>query len=215
MESTAIIFLHGLASSSRSTKSKYLQEKSEALSGVDFHALELNPTPTDFRYLTTTGAINRLRQYILDRQLGTVRLIGSSFGGLVAIYYAQRFGQVDKMLLLAPLLQGELAWLSEEEIGKWQEQGTLDIAHYGFGGKIALDYGFYVDGQRYRDSVPPPGAVQIIHGQDDDVVPLRKSRIYADKYPDKVELIQLEAGHVLNDRLDVIWDRTVSFLLEH
>ena len=150
MESTAIIFLHGLASSSRSTKAKYLQEKSESLSGVDFYALDLNPTPTDFRYLTTTGALNRLRQYILDRQLRTVRLIGSSFGGLVAIYYAHRFGDIDRMLLLAPLLQWELDWLSEDEIEQWHEQGTIGIDHYGFGGKITLDYGFCVDGQRYQ-----------------------------------------------------------------
>jgi pimeloyl-ACP methyl ester carboxylesterase len=156
LESTAIIFLHGFASSSQSTKAKYLQEKTEALSGIYFHALDLNPTQTDFRYLTTTGTINRLRQYILDQQLGTVRLIGSSFGGLVAIYYAHRFGDVDKMLLLAPLLQWELDWLSEEEIEQWQERGIIDIAHYGFGAKITLDYGFYVNGQRYRDSVPPP-----------------------------------------------------------
>jgi pimeloyl-ACP methyl ester carboxylesterase len=141
-------------------------------------------------------------------------LIGSSFGALLAIYYAHRFGDVDKMLLLAPLLQWELDWLSEEGIEQWQEQGTIGIAHYGFGGEIALGFGFYVDGQRYQDSVPPPGAVQIIHGRDDDVVPISRSRIYADKYPDKVELVQLQAGHVLNDHLDMIWDHTESFLLE-
>jgi pimeloyl-ACP methyl ester carboxylesterase len=133
---------------------------------------------------------------------------------LVAIHYAHRFGDIDRMLLLAPLLQWELDWLSKEEIEQWQEQGTIGIDHYGFGGKITLDYGFCVDGQRYQDSVPPRGAVQVIHGQDDDVVPLRRSRTYADKYPDKVKLVQLQAGHVLNDHLDLIWEHVVSFLLE-
>jgi hypothetical protein len=174
----------------------------------------MNPTPTDFRYLTTTGAINRLRQYILDRQLETVQLVGSSFGGLVAMYYAHRFKGVGRLLLLAPLLRWRLDWLSEDEIEHWRKQGTVRVPHYGFGGKLPLDFGFYVDGQRYQDSVPPPAAVRIIHGHEDDVVPIAMSRTYAENHPDRVELIEVEAGHVLNDHLDMIWDHVQGFLLE-
>jgi uncharacterized protein len=214
MENRAVILLHGFASSARSTKAKYLQGKMEGLSGVDFHALDMNPRPTDFRYLTTTGAINRLRQYILDHELETVNLIGSSFGGLVAMYYAHRFEGVGKILLLAPLLRWRLGWLSEEEVEHWRKRGTVRIAHYGFGGKIPLDFGFYVDGQRYEDGVPSPGPVRIIHGQDDEVVPIRSSRAYAEEHPDSVELIELEADHVLNEHLDTIWGHVQGFLLD-
>ena len=214
MGDTAVILLHGFASSGRSTKAKYLQEKMEGLSGVDFHALDMNPTPTDFRYLTTTGAINRLRQYILDREFASVQLVGSSFGGLVAMYYAHRFNGVGRILLLAPLLRWRLGWLSEDEIEHWRERGTVRVPHYGFGGKLPLDFGFYVDGQRYQEGVPPPAPVRIIHGHEDDVVPIGMSRRYAKKHQDQVELIEVEAGHVLNDHLDMIWEQVQEFLLE-
>jgi pimeloyl-ACP methyl ester carboxylesterase len=35
-----------------------------------------------------------VRQYILDRELTDVSLIGSSMGGLVGLNYAHRFGDV-------------------------------------------------------------------------------------------------------------------------
>ena len=214
MENTAVVFLHGFASSARSTKAKYLQDRCQELPDVEFHAMDLNPTPTDFRYLTTTGAINRLRQYILDREIGTVQLIGSSFGGLVAMYYAHRYGDVGKILLLAPLLRWRLGWLSEEEIQIWRKRGTVRVAHYGFGGKIPLDFGFYKDGQQYQDGVPPAAPVRIIHGREDDVVPIGTSRSYAEKHPDEVELVEVEAGHVLNEHLEMIWEQVQGFLLE-
>jgi uncharacterized protein len=213
MDNRTIILLHGFASSARSTKAKYLQERMQEVSGAEFHAMDMNPTPTDFRYLTTTGAINRLRQYILDRELETVSLIGSSFGGLVAMYYAHRFGDVDRILLLAPLLRWRLGWLSEDEVEHWRKRGTVRVDHYGFGGRMPLDFGFYVDGQRYEKSVPPPTPVRIIHGQEDDVVSIGMSREYAEKHPDEVELVEVEAGHVLNDHLDTIWEQVQSFLL--
>jgi uncharacterized protein len=214
MDSTTIIFIHGFASSSRSTKAKYLQEQCQALSSVDFHAIDLNPTPTDFRYLTTTGATNRLRQYVLDREIETVQLMGSSFGGLVAMYYAHRYGNVGKILLLAPLLRWRLDWLSEEEIEIWRKRGTVRVPHYGFGGKIHLEFGFYVDGQQYQDGVPPTNPVRIIHGREDNVVPIGTSRRYAAKHPDQVELLEVGAGHVLNDHLNLIWEHVQGFLLE-
>jgi uncharacterized protein len=214
MDSTTIIFIHGFASSSRSTKAKYLQKQCQDLPSVDFHAIDLNPTPTDFRYLTTTGAINRLRQYVVDREIETVQLMGSSFGGLVAMYYAHRYGKVGKILLLAPLLRWRLDWLSEEEIEVWRKQGTVRVPHYGFGGKIPLEFGFYVDGQQYQDGVPPTIPVRIIHGREDNVVPIGTSRRYAARHPDQVELFEVEAGHVLNDHLDMIWEHVQGFLLE-
>ncbi|MCL7452832.1 MAG: esterase [Anaerolineae bacterium] len=214
MNGTTIIFIHGFASSSRSTKAKYLHDQGQDLPGVDFHAIDLNPTPTDFRYLTTTGAINRLRQYVVDREIETVQLMGSSFGGLVAMYYAHRYGNVGKILLLAPLLRWRLDWLSEEEIEIWRKRGTVRVPHYGFGGKIPLEFGFYVDGQQYQEGVPPAKPVRIIHGREDNVVPVGTSRRYAVKHPEQVELFEVEAGHVLNDHLDMIWEHVQGFLLE-
>jgi predicted esterase YcpF (UPF0227 family) len=66
-ETASLVFLHGFLSSARGSKSRFLAEKLAATPDADFHAIELNPTPRDFEYMTVTGQINRLRQYVLDQ----------------------------------------------------------------------------------------------------------------------------------------------------
>jgi pimeloyl-ACP methyl ester carboxylesterase len=87
---THMIYLHGFASSANGRKAQYLRPRLATRPGVTFRALEFSPTPADFEYLTITGMINRLRQYILDHALTAVRLIGSSMGSLVGLNYAHR-----------------------------------------------------------------------------------------------------------------------------
>jgi len=209
-----IVHLHGFASSARSTKAKYLGERIELVQGAEFYAMDMNPTPMDFRYLTTTGAIGRLRQYILDRKPEDVSLVASSFGGLVATYYAHRFGGISRMLLLAPLLSWELDWLSAEQVRRWREKGTVPIPHFGFGGELPLDFGYYEDGRRYGQAAPPAAPTLILHGRNDEIVPIEDSRTYASQSPDQVRLIELDAGHDLNDHLETIWEQVQAFVLE-
>lgn len=209
-----IVHLHGFASSARSTKAKYFGARAESVQGAEYYAFDMNPTPTDFRYLTTTGAIDRLRQHILDRRPENLSLVASSFGGLVATYYARRFGGVDRMLLLAPLLSWQPNWLSEWQVEQWRKHGFLPIPHYGFGGELPLDFGYYQDGQCYQVAAPPASATLIIHGREDELVPIRHSRAYAQEYPQQVRLIELDAGHDLNGHLETIWEQVQKFVLK-
>ena len=218
MKHITILHLHGFASSARSTKAQFFRGKFEALPQLDFHAIDFNPTPRDFEYLTVTGMINRLRQYVLDHDLGTVCVIGSSLGGLIGLNYAhrfggQRFGGVDKMLLLAPALSWLSGGLTEGELGHWEEAGVAPVFHYAFEKEIPLRHDLQVDGLRYLQPVPPPAPILIVHGRDDDSVPIANSRKYAAEFPDRVQLIEVDADHDLNDHLPFIWDRAWSFLL--
>jgi pimeloyl-ACP methyl ester carboxylesterase len=113
---TKVLYLQGFASSGQSTKARYFGEKLKAFPRVEFHIVDFNPTPKDFEYVTTTGLINRLRQYVLDHHLENNSIIGSSYGELVALHYAHRFGGVEKMLLLAPGLTWLSGGLSEKEL---------------------------------------------------------------------------------------------------
>lgn len=207
-----IIHLHGFASSSGSTKARYLKGKLESYPEVDFHPFEFNPTPRDFEFMTVTGMINRLRQYLLDHTSDPVCFIGSSMGALVGLYYAHRFGQVDRMLLLAPVLIHPAATISQREHKEGDRDGTILIHHYAFKKQVPLRYAYFHDGLNYVKPPRPPAPILILHGRSDEVVPIAHSRDYAARY-DQVDLLEVDAGHQLNDRLSVIWEQVQSFLL--
>ncbi len=213
MAKEKVIFLHGFSSSANLTKAQYLKERFKSLPQVEFHVVDFNPTKKDFEHMTVTGMINRLRQYILDKNLGSVRIIGSSLGSLVGIHYAYRFGTVKRLLLLAPVLSYSSLGISEEILVKWKKEGSTEVMHYAFNEKIPLQYNFHLDGLRYNNPVLPLSKVLIIHGKNDEAVPIEKSREYASKYPDRVILIEVDSDHLLNDRLDVIWEHIKKFLI--
>jgi len=213
MEKKKLLFLHGFASSARSTKAQYLREKLKSLPRVEFHTLDFNPTPKDFEYMTTTGLINRLRQYVLDHHLGNISVIGSSYGGLIALYYAQRFGGVEKMLLLAPALTWLSGGLADEELKHWEKSGLEPVFHFAHEKEVPLRYDLHLDGLGYLEPIPPAAPTIIIHGQNDTTVPTDHSREYATNFPGKVQLIEVNADHDLNDHLEFIWGYVQSFLL--
>lgn len=211
MAQRTILFLHGFASSGQGTKASFLRERLADLTAVDFDAPDMNPTPQDFRDMTVTGMVDRLRQIILHHGTEELGLIGSSLGALVALNYAHRHAGVSRMLLLAPVTA---YWSDDLEIlGTWQGEGTVPVWHYAFEKEIPLGFQFHQDGMLYAEPVPPAAPTLIIHGLSDDVVPIQGSRAYAAAYPELVDLVEVEAEHTLNDQLDLIWDRVQSFLL--
>ena len=122
-----LLYLHGFLSSAQSTKARFLRERFKSLPQVTYHAIDFNPTPRDFETMTTTGQINRLRQYVLDHGLSDMGLVGSSFGGLVAFHYAHRFGGVTRMLLLAPAVVWLSGGLSDQELRQWEKAGAAPV----------------------------------------------------------------------------------------
>lgn len=213
MEMKNILYLHGFASSGQCTKAQYLRKKLKAFQ-VEFHAVDLNPTHKDFEYMTTTGLINRVRQYVLDHHLENINVIGSSYGGLIAVHYAHRFGGVEKMLLLAPGLTWLSGGLLEEELEQWKKAGVAPVFHYALEQEVPLRYDLQVDGLCYLEPVPPAAPTTIIHGHNDTNVPIAPSRVYAADFPDSVRLIEVDADHDLNGHLEFIWEYVQSFLLD-
>lgn len=209
-----VAYLHGFSSSGQSTKAQYFRERFKALPQVEFHAPDFNPTPTDFEFMTTTGLINRLRQYVLDHRLEDFSIIGSSYGGLIGLHYAHRFGGVGRMLLLAPGLFWLSGGLSAKELEQWEEAGAAPVFHEALQQTIPIRYDLQKDGLGYLEVVPPPTPITIIHGRSDETVPIAHSRAYEADFPDRVHLVEVDANHDLNDHLDLIWETVQSFLLD-
>ena len=150
---------------------------------------------------------------MLDHRLENISLIGSSLGGLIGLHYAHRFGRVEKMLLLAPGLSWLSGGLAEKELEQWKKAGAAPVFHYAFEKELPIRYDLHMDGLCYLEPIPPPTPITIIHGRNDDVVPIDHSRRYAASFPDKVQLVEVTADHNLNGHLEFIWGYVQSFLL--
>jgi len=219
-----VVYAHGFLSSAHSTKARFFNKRLEGREGVRFYTVDFNPTPRDFAAMTVTGQIHRLRQFLLDEGLVDVDgsgdtasvagLIGSSLGGLVSLRYAHLFGGVERLLLLAPALAALTEIVSDEERALWEAAGAAPIAHPAFGREVEVRYDLHADSLRYLDPVPPPAPTLIIHGRQDEHVPIQHSETYASAFPEEVSLVEVDAGHDLNDHLGLIWEYVESFLLQ-
>jgi uncharacterized protein len=205
------IYLHGFASSPRSTKAQYLHDRFQSL----HHSLwipDLNQG--DFSHLTLSRQLHQVEAKLsaFDPPL---HLIGSSFGGLTAAWLGDRHEQIQRLVLLAPafgFLDHWLPRLGDSQIAQWQTNRYLPVYHYAEGRSLPLHYDFVTDAQRYQDAaLQRPIPTLILHGKRDDVIPIQASRAYAAQRP-WVELVELDSDHGLGDVQDTIWQATQKFL---
>ena len=204
-----VIYLHGFASSAQNSKGLKLLNKSETTNNISFISFDFNPKASDFSNMTITGMINRLRQFILDREISNCYLVGSSLGGLVALHYTKQYGGIRKMLLLAPALRQILK--HDENNNPIDYPDSKPVFHYAFNKELPLFNSFIYDAKQYEGMIEPPVEIEIIHGVQDDVVPIAESRNFAALYPEKVHLIEVNSGHRLEDQIDLIWDQILKF----
>lgn len=208
---SAYIYLHGFASSPKSNKARYLRDRFTA-KNLELNILDLNRG--DFSNLTLTRQIEQTISAFPDGDI-PITLIGSSFGALTCAWVAQKCDRVKRMILMAPAFGFPQSWYSKLEpsqIAQWRKSGVLPIYHYGENREIPLKYQFLEDADNYpiselKRSLP----TLIIHGINDDVVPIQVSRDYANSHS-QVKLVELDSDHGLNDSKARIWHEIQQFI---
>jgi uncharacterized protein len=204
------IYLHGFASSPRSTKAQDLSDRFRALN-LSLQVPDLNQN--NFTELTLTRQIQQV-QALFPPEPEPVTLIGSSLGGLTAAWLGQQFPQVEKLVLLAPAFQFLTHWssrLGATQLQQWRETGYLSVYHYSEAKQLPLSYNFLLDTQHYDENkIQRPISTLILHGLHDDVIPIQASIDYANKRP-WVKLIQLDSDHALTNVSHEIWSAIQSF----
>lgn len=211
MKKLPLIFLHGFSSSRKSRKGNYLAEWVGGMPGAAWHAVDFNPTPADFEYMSISGMIDRVRQYCLLQGIEHPNLIGNSLGGLIATHYAARYGAA-KVALLAPVLRYWRFGMTDEAIARWESQGYIEFEHSGFRqAKLPLRWAYHLDAQRFNTTPAPAARTMIIHGQQDEVIPIESSRAYAAQYPDQVSLHEIESDHGMMNVLPDLSEMLIAF----
>ena len=130
-----VLYLHGFASGPDGTKAAALRRHLQTR-GIELTAPDLNEPA--FSTLTVSRSIARVEE--ITRAAAPWDLVGSSLGGLTAAFFAARFPQrVRRVVLLCPAFDLEklfAASLGETEMARWRETG-----HYPFAD---------ASGERYR-----------------------------------------------------------------
>lgn len=204
------IYLHGFASSPKSAKAVYLRD-CFATYNISLEIPDLNQG--DFSHLTIARQIAQVES--LFPPDGTpVTLVGSSLGGLTSAWLGQRHPQVQRLVLLAPAFGFLSHWLSkleDEQIHQWQTSGYLSVYHYGEMRSLPLHYQFVEDARQYQETqLIRPIPTLILHGQQDEVIPITASRDYTTVRP-WVQLIELDSDHGLINVMPNIWSAIQVF----
>jgi pimeloyl-ACP methyl ester carboxylesterase len=143
----------------------------------------------------------------LVRESGGTKLVlmGSSFGAFLALHAYDELSHDERnhvcgLILLAPALNpwdSASGLLTPEREKEWRERGSAPVLNLESGVEVPVHYRF-VEELRAFDS----GAVAldvptlVIHGVEDEVVPVAQSRQFAACHPG-VELILLQDTHQL------------------
>jgi hypothetical protein len=209
-----VFYLHGFASSARSSKAGFFAAKLAAY-GIDLQTPDFNEP--DFSTLTITRMIEQVCAGVDRLADGPVALVGSSLGAFVAIQTAlQRASRVQRMVLLAPALDfGENRMRSLGEIGleEWRRSDRLDVFHYGYGRVMPVHYGLYADARRYDCmNATPAMSMQVFQGRKDTAVDPETVERWALARPGTVELHMLDDDHQLLESLEGIWREMRRFL---
>jgi pimeloyl-ACP methyl ester carboxylesterase len=220
VRAASVVYLHGFASSPRSSKARFFAER-VAGAGLAFVCPDLNAP--DFRTLTVTRMLDQVDAAIDAMPPGPVTLVGSSLGAFVALHAAERRAArpsggdhpVDRLLLLAPAV--DLVPSLEQEYGPerlraWEATDRFEVFHYAENRPIDLAWRFMDDARRYdafalRLQVP----TLIFQGTRDDVVSPGSVERWVAGRP-WVTLRLVDDGHQLAESLEALWAGAAALL---
>ncbi|UCF63686.1 MAG: esterase [bacterium] len=204
-------YLHGFLSGPNSNKGKYLSGKFRDL-GHELIRPDLNGG--DFENLTISSQLQVVHDEIRSSADEAV-LIGSSLGAFIAALSAEKYPQVEKLVLLAPALDFVNRYfntLSQQEVSRWKESGYMSLYHYAYEKEMRLGYGMVKDAVKFKNiEFTRSISALLIHGIYDEVVPSAVSVKYLQENP-RASLLFFPSDHSLGDQLENIWKYIMSFL---
>lgn len=207
------VLCHGFLSSKSSTTNKtltrLLNERGLATFRFDFFGQGESDGP--FEELTTTLAVDQVHaalDLVTSRGYERIGLVGSSFGGLVAILTAAQRQDIACLALKCPVVDfaEELRLtFGLEELAQWEATDTIPNIMGGTA-RVRLRYDFYEDslGQiAYEPAERITVPTLIVQGEKDECVPLHQSRQLYDALegPKRLELLP-DADHQFTRRED-------------
>lgn len=208
------VALHGFASSPRSRKNEHFRPRFSAR-GITLVTPDLNqPSFAALSFEAMVREVERTWEACGRRPL---RMIGSSLGGYVAALFASRHPErVDRLVLLCPAFDLSGRWgelVEPARMHEWETTGTLAFDD-ATKTSVRVHYRFFLEGREVPTMPRVSCPTILVHGRDDETVPVEQSARYALATPAVRELVLVEDGHDLLASLAVIDAVIDRFLLE-
>jgi len=183
-----VLLCHGFMSSKESSTNLLLTEKllaeNIATCRFDFYGHGADGHP--FQEMTLGHCLNQAEEvisWIAQSDYSKVGLIGSSYGGLVAILLAARHPEILVLGLKCPVSDYPPLWqalLGQAGMAAWEKDGILNFASPE--GRARLNYAFFEDllsADAYKAAAAIRSPTLIVHGDADEDVPVEQSeRLY-------------------------------------
>ena len=207
-----VFYLHGFASSPRSTKVGYFSDRLRE-HGIDVRCPDFNQP--DFSTLTLTRMLDQLGTE-LEALDAPATLLGSSLGGTLAILAAARMpARVDRLVLMAPAVMFAKPGhhlLPPERVEEWRRRGSLPFFHYADNAERDLNFAFYEDSLQHDAFNAVIGQPTLIfQGLHDASVDHRTVEAFANARAN-VTLSLLDDDHQLIASLPRMWNDVRAFL---
>ena len=206
-------YLHGFSSDARSYKGQRLAEVYRS-HGLELELLELNRP--SFSRVTMSGALAALDEAHANGSAGAKwRIIGSSMGGfLTALWSTLHPERVDRAMSLCPAFAFESRWnavIGEVGMRAWERTGWREFPAPG-GGRQRVHWDLVADMRRHPPRPSIDCSTIVVHGRQDDVVPLGFSRAYAQTLPN-VRLVEVDDDHGMAASVRTIAKLASEFLI--
>ena len=200
-------YCHGFLSTPASSKGRALEKEFRAC-GSRLELLDLNGPdgPSGLTHAGALRAIDECWQAAQRARPGTrLGLIGSSFGGwAAAAYAAAEPSRVDRLLLLCPGFDLGSRWErivgGSDAVSRWREGGARTFRMPSDGSEVRIPWGFAAESIRRHEHDPalaPRVPTWILHGRDDQTVPVELSHQFAARAPELVRVRTLDDDHAL------------------
>lgn len=213
MSSYKYMYLHGLGSSSRSSKAAALHHYLLAKHNITLHVPDCN-IPS-FNQLSVNAIISTLKTEIQSTPSHKYRLLGSSLGGLCTALVTNQLSiqHIDSIILLCPafnILDAITQWClksSESGIDEWKSTNSHIFFNYAINSNQSIHYQFYHELQSTPQYPMIDCPVYIVHGTHDNIISISTSHKYIDLLKqyrvehnmttDNIQLLEVNDDHSL------------------